>query len=57
MSDTAEIRFFELGMAKGKEIEQERIIKFLMPYLEKAVTLGLTVTEYEAIKKGLENDN
>lgn len=29
MSDPAEMRFFDLGMAKGKEIEQERIIKLL----------------------------
>lgn len=40
----------------GQQEERDRITKFLMPYLEKAVTLGLTVSDYEAVKKGLKNE-
>ena len=29
MSDPAELRMFDLGMAKGREVERERIIKLL----------------------------
>ncbi len=29
MSDTAELRMFDLGMVKGKEIERERIVKLV----------------------------
>lgn len=29
MSEQAELRFFDLGLAKGIEIERERIIKLL----------------------------
>lgn len=29
MSDPSELRFFDLGLAKGRQIEQEQIIKLL----------------------------